>query len=704
MTRQRPFSLIEPRRGEQPIPLIVTPDSPGEPPLLTHVSEYLRPDSRWSGWSIESGYSRETAPPVPDMPAHHMFGSGVVVEPPTSDQRDATTSPSDAYIPIMLSGTLDAALRNELSNKVQAGLSPVSPMTSTVASDTPVDDRATIADVFEHYDEPREDFLRSYENTPVESMGRQPEIMDEYQEEVDKREEDERHEEETEIEETEAEETEETEAEETEAEYQDETDQSLTEGDYSHCDGEYDEQYDSTSCSEVPDSARPSIDDQSDGWTSASASPEIDDHPARRISIQLLDSPTTPRQYLEEIESPLPPTPPPKDSHFLPPVPPAKDPPRAVSPSPSAMTAPVQTNYSSYTSHRMPTYGFPSYPLQLPEIQRDTEPLGLAIQVMPLQHDGPSDLPPVPPSGSRPGFDRWHTVANMETTTDSSRPSLDYQNYIGSRQSLDQSSSHRPSLDQSLLGKSSGSPSSSFYSEIESRLSNVSAQNGHRYSETPASSMVPTNRESSSIHSQEQILPQVPPEQKMLTKRRHLLKELVDTESSYFRDMTVAMEIYKGSANACAAITTDDIKVLFGNTESVVQFSKSFLESLRMAVGSVYVMRRARSGVTSSAASIANSVVSSDERSGGFMDDFALEEEKDRKTYVGEVFMDMFYNMEKVYGEYCKNHDNAVGRLAKLEGNRGVAIWLTVCLLLFLLTMEVTNHVVGMQNLRRGPH
>ncbi|KAH8147345.1 uncharacterized protein LAJ45_08501 [Morchella importuna] len=712
MSRQRPFSLIEPKRAEpSSIPLIVTPDSPGEPPFLA-ASTFLRPNSNWSGYSIDSEYTRE--PTIPEMPAHHMFdsvGGGVAVEPPTSDQQDATTSPTEAYIPIMLSNTLDAAMRGNIMAQVEVygkaqtkpGLSPVPASVSspTDASNTPVD---TIVGVFEDYDEPREDFFNSYENTPVDYRPRdrysgELELVTPGGYQVD----DEGGDQETETEmdsgtetgssgetETEAEGTEaeyqDTEAEYTETEggYQDETE---TEGEYSHCDGEYDEQYDSTSCSEMPDSAHPGLDDQSDnqsdGWTSASASPEMEDHPARRLSMQLNDSPTTPRQYFEEIESPLPPTPPPKDSHFLPaapvnllpaPVPPAKDPPRAVSPSPSAMSAPpAHSTHSGYTSHRMPTYGFPSYPLQLPEIQRDTEPLGLAIQVMP--DDNSPELPPVPPN-KRPGFDRWNTVANMENTTESARPSLEYHHsYQSSRQSLDQYSNHRPSLDQ----YPAGSPSSSFHSEIESRLSNITNQNGNRHSETPASSTAPTNRGSSSIHSQDQILPQVPPEQKMLIKRRHLLKELVDTESSYFRDMTVAMEIYKGSANACAAITMDDIKVLFGNTEAIVAFSKSFLESLRKAVKSVYVMQRARSGVTSSAASISNSIVSTDDRNSSSMDDFAFEEEKDRKTFVGEVFMDMFYQMEKVYGEYCKNHDAAVGRLAKLESNKGIAIWLSEC-------------------------
>jgi hypothetical protein len=82
----------------------------------------------------------------------------------------------------------------------------------------------------------------------------------------------------------------------------------------------------------------------------------------------------------------------------------------------------------------------------------------------------------------------------------------------------------------------------------DSRGSSNYNANG-RYSETPASSMAPTadKRRSSSIHSVE---PKDTPEMKRLKKRHHLLKEIVDTESAFFTDMTVAEEIYKGSANA----------------------------------------------------------------------------------------------------------------------------------------------------------
>jgi hypothetical protein len=69
-------------------------------------------------------------------------------------------------------------------------------------------------------------------------------------------------------------------------------------------------------------------------------------------------------------------------------------------------------------------------------------------------------------------------------------------------------------------------------------------------------------------------------------------------------------------------------------------------------------------------------VNSDDSRGNGLLED--SDEERDRKTFVGQAFVEVMYKMEKVYGDYCKNHDNAVGRLQTLEKNPGVAIWLRV--------------------------
>lgn len=690
-TEREPPSLSEPRSQEPPIPVIVTTDMPSDSLHLMQIPQLLRPDSTMTAWSMEIGQSRGSL--MQGGTAHHLTnGTGANYEVSMLGQRGATTRTNRDSISV----TSDTTERANLS-----------PVTTTSASSTPLDDRATIADVFEHYDEPREDFLKSYVDTEgeVTEFETGTDTVDEYVDYLDEDTEEGETEEgeagatetgETETEGTETEggmteeteETEETESEtETETETESETetegetgvdtevgDMTGTEGYDDEC-VEDSEQCDYTSCSEIPSSAQPSIDDQSEGWETSwsPASPEMDIFPTRRQPpIQFPDSPTTPRQYMEEAESPLPPTPPPKDYQFLPPAPPAKDPPRAVSPAPSAMSSPPM-----HTSNRMALHS-----PQLPEIERDSEPLGLAINVFPtFTERSSSPLPPPPPTG-RPSLDRWNSSSsNMESGGGASRQSQDSLYHYSGRPSLDHFSSSRPNLDRShsLPRKQSNSPASSFYSEFESRHSSLSA--GFRNSETPASSMAPTKRESSSIHSQEQFGPRETPEQRLLSRRGHLLKELLDTESSYFRDMTVTMEIYKGTANACSSMSGDDIKVLFGNTDAVVQFSKSFLDALKAAIGSVYKLRNVRSGVNSSAVSVANSSNSGDEGNRkSLMEDLASEEEKDQKTYVGEVFVETFYNMEKVYGEYCKNHDTAVARLLKLQTNRGVAVWLHVSL------------------------
>jgi len=353
---------------------------------------------------------------------------------------------------------------------------------------------------------------------------------------------------------------------------------------------------------------------EDDGWTTSSDfSPESDDRG---------ETPTTPRQPTG-VGASLPPTPPPKDR---PPPPPEKDKPKNISPVPSSNSSTAPSLH--HRSHAV----------------SGSEPLGLAIHSIPAHYD------------FRPSSERMSSYnPDHYNTGPGQRPSLDSRSSLEQRPSLDQRASldHRPSQDQ----YSQSRPSEDTKNSPPSSLSD--------------------SRRSSTLHAGSSIGPTVSsiedPDQKRLRRRQHLLREIVDTESGFFRDMTVAVEIYKGSANACYSVTVDDVKVLFGNTDAVVQFSKSFLEVLKLSVSSVYVMRRSANGVNSSAASMVNSI-NSDEK-----EEPLTEEDKDRKTYVGEAFAEFMYAMEKVYGDYCKNHDAAAARLQQLETVPGIAIWLQEC-------------------------
>ncbi|KAK6538142.1 hypothetical protein TWF694_011024 [Orbilia ellipsospora] len=161
-------------------------------------------------------------------------------------------------------------------------------------------------------------------------------------------------------------------------------------------------------------------------------------------------------------------------------------------------------------------------------------------------------------------------------------------------------------------------------------------------------------------------------EKKMLTKRRFLLRELIDTEKTFFQDMTITEEIYKGTADACDDLKPEDIRVLFGNTHAIVAFSRGFFDSLKAAAASVYVPPKLPKTPSGSQVNI-NEPVNDDSELA------EVTEEADFQTWVGEAFAQALPNMEKIFGDYCKNHEAAVSRLQSLEKIRGVAIWLKEC-------------------------
>ena len=167
------------------------------------------------------------------------------------------------------------------------------------------------------------------------------------------------------------------------------------------------------------------------------------------------------------------------------------------------------------------------------------------------------------------------------------------------------------------------------------------------------------------------------PDQKRLTRRRHIIKELVDTEHSFGQDMKVVDDIYRGTANVIV-ISADDIKTLFGNSDQIVMFSTTFLDALKHGSRSVYTLaksKRWRSNRISSATSYSGNT---DDQSS--VNDVELsDDEKDRKTSIGEAFGRHMANMEKVYTDYLKNHDAANQKLQALLKNQKVQIWLKEC-------------------------
>ncbi|PBP24577.1 RhoGEF domain-containing protein [Diplocarpon rosae] len=160
---------------------------------------------------------------------------------------------------------------------------------------------------------------------------------------------------------------------------------------------------------------------------------------------------------------------------------------------------------------------------------------------------------------------------------------------------------------------------------------------------------------------------------KRLFKRMMSIKELIDTEAIYIKDMNVVEEIYKGTAEACPKLDPSDIKSIFRNTNEIVEFSTMFLDELKLAAASIYSPRkRSRSKANGSPPSTERYSVAttlSDE----------TDDQKDRKTFIGMNFGKHLQPMQAIYTEYLKNSELANARLTALQTDSAVKVWLSEC-------------------------
>ena len=277
---------------------------------------------------------------------------------------------------------------------------------------------------------------------------------------------------------------------------------------------------------------------------------------------------------------------------------------------------------------------------QLPPIQG----LGLAINIMPPQRNDSPVIPPPPlPMHSPPpppvGPVTSSVYPDKPPGNDAMVPSLPSQDSARPSRSID--SSVQPSGSSSVFEDRPSVEGPSVSTEFTSKTSSPS------------------------------------PDQKRLTRRRHIIKELVDTEHSFGQDMKVVDDIYKGTSNVII-ISAEDVKTLFGNSDQIVAFSTNFLDALKGASKSVYVLpksKRWRSNRVSNSTSYSGNTDDQSSLNGVELSD----DDKDRKTFIGEAFGHHMANMEKVYAEYLRNHDAANQKLQVLQKNPKVQIWLKEC-------------------------
>lgn len=168
---------------------------------------------------------------------------------------------------------------------------------------------------------------------------------------------------------------------------------------------------------------------------------------------------------------------------------------------------------------------------------------------------------------------------------------------------------------------------------------------------------------------------------KRLYQRKMVIKELIETESVYLKDMSVVEEIYKGTAEACPKLDASDVKTIFRNTADIISFSGKLLEELKSAASSIYSPRsRARQSKAVIPSGATTSPSASDRVSiAATLTTDETDDEKDRKTFIGANFRKQLKRMQAVYTDFLKNNELASIRLAELQQDPVVQVWLSEC-------------------------
>ncbi|KAJ4207805.1 hypothetical protein NW767_002041 [Fusarium falciforme] len=159
-------------------------------------------------------------------------------------------------------------------------------------------------------------------------------------------------------------------------------------------------------------------------------------------------------------------------------------------------------------------------------------------------------------------------------------------------------------------------------------------------------------------------------EKQRLIQRRNVIKELVDTEAVFVRDMNIVEEIYKGTAEACPKLDGNTVKLIFRNTDEIISFHTSFFAQVKEAVSAVYAMQGRRSNLS---------------REGSFMSEPGhlnpadIDDAKDRTVALGPVFKANMEKMKLAHEGFLRNSDGAAKRLIQIQQDPTVKVWLNEC-------------------------
>ncbi|OTB06697.1 hypothetical protein M426DRAFT_106375 [Hypoxylon sp. CI-4A] len=178
-----------------------------------------------------------------------------------------------------------------------------------------------------------------------------------------------------------------------------------------------------------------------------------------------------------------------------------------------------------------------------------------------------------------------------------------------------------------------------------------------------------------SINQSEDTTGLSPKERKRLFTRLETIKELIDTEAFFIRDMNIVEEIYKGTAEACPQLDDKTIHLIFRNTNQIIKFHSAFLAELKDGVSSVYTPKAHRTVPKDNSTNPDGTPLSttSTPATGHLSDD------RDRQTSIGPMFIRNIEQIKTIHETFLKNSDHAAKRLIQIQEDPTVKVWLNEC-------------------------
>ncbi|KAL2124608.1 hypothetical protein VTJ04DRAFT_973 [Mycothermus thermophilus] len=165
-------------------------------------------------------------------------------------------------------------------------------------------------------------------------------------------------------------------------------------------------------------------------------------------------------------------------------------------------------------------------------------------------------------------------------------------------------------------------------------------------------------------------------ELKRLRQRQLVIRELIDTEDTFIRDLTVVEEIYKGTAEACPNLDSKTIKVIFRNTDEIIAFHTALLAEFKEGAATVYTPKGRRTPPPGQEPKDSDSTTLNSASSANRPDRV---DERDRLTSIGPVFTKNIDQLKAVHEVYLRSSDSSTKRLLQIQEDKTVALWLNEC-------------------------